>query len=334
MKQKVRLDMELMKRRRISLLSPDDEITSSESDNNAVAGVGDPCICKLPLQQLQRQANKAKVARRDSLLFNSPGKKKRSTFTQNPSKAHYDRTAISQWQKQKRQKVFNKQREVPRESEPGTGGGGGGACSTQLDSLLWDGEFDLMDLEGPAQDFGTNNEQMQRNFQAVLQMERCDGEDLFEGQQQQRQPLSETNSEGNRTDDDADHEQDDEDILPRTEISIERRADDETGGEGLHLGPQLVRSSFEKSGASTIQSKSYSMNSGVYWGSERIPTASVVHLSPRSDGGSPQQRRIWRVGTSKWDLNVIPLSQQNLLQLIAIVLMGILLCVVYQSLAY
>lgn len=344
MKQKVRLDVELMKRRRISLLSPDDEMTSSESENNAFctpASSGDPCICRASIPPLKVLLKSG----RDSLVMNhSPGRRRRrASHATHPSKACYDRTAINRLQKQKRQKIFNKARgEGLRESETGVGRSTGG--STQLESLMWDAEYDLLDLEGqqPGQDFGANNEEKRQNFHEILQLERCDGEDLFNGQQQMLTPREmerraaawklQQQEKGEEQDDDAKEEafEDDEDEREESEkVSIERRAD-----EGEHQpNTPLLRNSFERSGASTIQSKSYSMNSGVFWGSERIPTASVVNFSPRSTGRvnvtppwrGPRMRM-------KWDLNVIPMSTRNLLQLIAIVLIGILLCVVYQSL--
>lgn len=346
MKQKVRLDVELMKRRRISLLSPDDEVTSSESENNAFctpASPRDPCICRASIPPLKALLKSG----RDSLVFNhSPGRRRRrGSHATNPSKACYDRTAINRLQKLKRQKIFNKARgEGLRESETGVARSTGG--STQLESLMWDAEYDLLDLEGqqPGQDFGANNDEKRQNFHEILQLERCDGEDLFSGLQQALSPREmakrvaawklqqQQKAEEQEQDDDVEEEvfeNDDEEAEEK--VSIERRADE---GEQLP-NTSLLRNSFERSGASTIQSKSYSMNSGVYWGSERIPTASVVNFSPRSTERvkiSPTGRgRRMRI---KWDLNVIPMSQQNLLQLIAIVLIGILLCVVYQSLVY
>lgn len=334
MKQKVRLDAELMKRRRISLLSPDDDnMTSSESDNNAYCTpVATQCPCQGSQQQqpgIVRASQKLRLARRDSLTFHSPGRKKRSSqVVPHPSKAVYDRTTINRLQKQKRQKIFNTAREALRESEPtttgSTQGGGGGGGSTQVDSLLWDGQFDLMDLEGGAEDFGANNEEMRQNFHEILQLERCDGEDLFKGQPLTPKSGSVSERKGDEGDDD--EIKGDEMGQQRLEVSIERRAEE---GEV----PLLLRNSFERSGASTIQSKSYSMNSGVYWGNERIPTASVVHFSPRSERVtiSPQRKRDGGM-IGRWnDLNVIPMSQQNLLQLIAIVLIGIFVCIVFQG---
>lgn len=291
MKQKVRIDQELWNRRRISLLSPD-EATSSESDNNAFVtpASGDGCVCK----GSGRPSKAQKAARRDSLIYNSPVRKKSGS-----SKGLYDRTAVNKWQKQKRQRVFNKARlGMMRDSEVGVPTGG---RSTPLDSLAWDNQFDLLDLEGGAgEDFGANDEEIQQNFHEILKKERLDGEDLFEPQ---GEVYEEGNKEGHRT--------------TRTEISIERHAED---GK---ISPPLLRSSFERSAASTVPSKSYSM----HWGSEQIPTASVVHFSPRSERVSVCQTGI--EGMLRWDLNLIPMSQQNLLQLIAVVLIGIFVAIVY-----
>lgn len=308
MTQKVKRDLELLKRRRISLLNPDD-VTSSESDNNAYGtpgtGEGD-CDCK------SRRASRAKVARRDSLIFNSPVARKKKTT--HPSRAIYDRSAINRLQKQKRQTIFNKARDMlaTRESEPGTNGRG----STHLESLQWDGQFDLISLGADVGDFDANNEQLQKKFQEIILKERCDADDLFTGEVNKLVLIQD--------DDEGDEDLSGNGHGHRVEVSIERQAEEPI---------ESPLRSFEKSGASTVPSKSYSMNSGVYWGNERIPTASIVHFSPRSERVTITPDKSGGVGGMGINLRS-PLSQENLLQLIVVVLFGILLCVVYQSVMY
>lgn len=306
MKQKVRMDVELLKRRRISILSPDDRMTSSESDNVASADL--PCICKPAASTSSGgSGNKAKgrVTRRDSLIYNSPCRKRRSSYARQGSGGHFDRSAINRMQKQKRQKVFNKARQSLKEPElPGSGAG-------QLESLMWDGQYDLGDLAGGEEFAAVNDDAMLENFHAILETERCDGEDLF------------GNEDGGEEKVIKEEEEEDK------EKTGERQAIVEESGQGQHLAVTTpMTRSFDRSGGgggSAMQSRSYSINSGVYWGNERIPTPAVVHISPRGNQGAVALHR------GKWNLNLIPMSAQNLLQLIAILLIGIFVCVFYQN---
>lgn len=278
------MDVALLKRRRISLLSPDEDgcgLTSSESDTAGVAGsglTGVECICR------SKGRSRQKGTRRDSLIFNSPCSKKRAPQGNNKSKTIFDRSAINRMQKLKRQKVFNKGRGSLKDAESGV---------TQLDSLLWDGDYDLLDLEGDDDFALQNNEVAQKNFHAILETERCDGEDLFAG--------DEKRGEGK-------------------EKAVEGSLKD--GGSPEQKSQRYVRA--EEANGSGVRNRSYSMNSEVHWETEGIPTPNVVHFGPRT---SPQKRNLQR----RFDIYLFPLSQHNLLKLIAVALVGIFICVFYQN---
>lgn len=302
MKQKVKLDMELMKRRRISLLSPPDEyrITSSEEDNGE-GRPADKCVCR-PTTSTSK-GKPQRVTRRDSLIYSSPRRKKKPASLQR-AQTTLDRTTISKLQKLKRQKTFNQARDELQ------------SIDGNHDSLMWDDEYDMLDLdlaEGTEEFVVNNDEAIQGNFETIIEAERCDGEDLFEEIK----------------------------ATPRAIAIIVNTMEKGEGGQQQQpkrrspTPPPTVTTtaamrSFDQSGTS-IQNKSYSINSGIC-NESKLPMASVVHFSPRDDRAhSP---RSFLNGFQRADLNLVPLSQQNLLQLIVIVLVGIFFCIFYQNIVF